>query len=251
MKRLWNLMLSKVRKVWKLPASQVLMESLFKVASMLLTDDQGEVDSEDVDVDVAAVGETTVGRRRAQKPRIEVTRRVSMTLSLKRSHVDREVVITEVVVAAAVDVVAVEDIAVDQDQAAKALETSLALMEMTTMKGIALVKAIDAKAEGVDEATQVDDHDDSEDVHDVDHHKALETRVVGTAIMTTAVTNTRKVIAEIEVTEMTPAVVVIVETEIEIEIGIVMVSVIGIIVMVATVMAADPDVADMGVTGKL
>merc|ERR1711962_1005981 len=137
-------------------------ESLFKAVSMLLTDDQEEVDSEDVDVDVVAVGETTVGRRRAQKPRIEVTRRVSMTLSLKRSHADREVVITEVVVAAAVDVVAVEDIAVDQDQAVKALEMSLALMEMTTMKGIALVKAIDAMAEGVDEATQVDDHDDSE-----------------------------------------------------------------------------------------
>lgn len=251
MKRLWNLMLSKVRKVWKLLASQVLMESLFKAVSMLLTDGQEEVDSEVVDVDVVAVGETTVGRRRVQKQRIEVTRKVSMTLSLKRSHVDREVVTTEVVVAAAVDVVVVEDIVVDQDQAVKALATSLALMEMTTMKGIALEKAIDVKAEDVDEATQVDDHDDSEDVHDVDHHKALETRVVGIAIMTTAVINTRKVIAETEVTEMTPAVVVIVETEIEIGIVIEMVSVIGITVMVGTVTAADPDEADMGVTGKL
>jgi len=244
------LMLSKVRKVWKRPASPVQMESLFRAASTLQTDDQEEVDSGVVDVVVVVVGETTVGRRRDQKLKIEATRRESMTLSLKRSHADREVVITEVVVDVEEDVVAVEDIAVDRDPAVKALETNLEQTEMTTMKEIALVKAI--VVNGVDvEATQADDHDDSADVQDEDHHKAQVTKEVGTAIMTTAVINTKKMIVETEVTEMTPAVVVIAETATEIETETVTVSVvIVIIVMVETVMAGDPDVADTGGTGK-
>jgi len=244
------LMLSKGRKVWKRPASLVQMENLFKGASMLQTDDQEEVDSGVVDAVVVVVGETTADRRKDQKLKIEVIRRESMTLSLKRSHADKEVVITEVVVDVEEDVVGVEDIVVDQDPAVKALEMNLEQMEMTTMKGIALVKAIVVNEVDV-EATQADDHVDSADVQDEDHHKAQVTKEVGTAIMTTAVINTKKMIVETEVTEMTPAVVVIAETATEIETETVTVSVvIVIIVMVETVMAGDPDVADTGGTGK-
>jgi len=243
------LMLSKVRKVWKRPASPVQMENLFKGASTLQTDDQEEVDSGVVDVVVVVVGETTAGRRKDQKRKIEATRKASMTLSLKRSHADKEVVITEVVADVEEDVVAVEDTAVDQDPAVKALEMNLEQTEMTTMKGIALVKEIVVKEVDV-EATQADDHVDSADVQDEDHHKAQVTKEVGTAIMTTAVINTKKMIVETEVTEMTPAVVVIAETATEIETETVTVSVVIVIIVMETVMAGDPDVADTGGTGK-
>merc|ERR1711931_65645 len=124
---------------------------------------------------------------------------------------------------------------------------------------IAMVKVIVVREVDV-EATPVDDHDDSADVHDALQHRVLETKEVGTAITTTAVINTRM----IDETGMTPAVVVtvgiagiaaIVVIEeivvIEIEVSVVIVGIVIAIGMVATVMMVDRDVVDTAVTGKL
>jgi len=220
------------------------MVNLCKEVSTLLTDDLVAVDIVGVVVGVDVVDETTVVRRKDQKQRKEATKRESKTLSLRRDRVDKAVVTTGVDVVAVVDVEVVVDIDDDRDPAARDQEMNLERTVMITMR---VMMVSDARV--VAEATQADDHADSDDDHAVVHHRAPEMKAVDTATTTTAVISTRIMI------------VVSVETHEEMEI-VVVTGVTGVIVVtegtevtevtaMGIVMVADLDVVDTVDTVKL
>jgi len=220
------------------------MVNLCKEVSTLLTDDLVAVDIVDVVVGVDVVDETTVVRRKDQKRRKEATKRANMTLSLRRDRDDKAVVTTGVDVVAVVDVEVVVDIDDDRDPAARDQEMNLERTVMITMK---VMMVSDARV--VAEATQADDHADSDVDHAVVHHRALEMKAVDTATTTTAVISTRiMIVASVETHEEVEIVVVTGVTEV---IEVTGVSEVTEVTGMGIVMVADLDVVDTVDTVRL
>jgi len=220
------------------------MVNLCKEVSTLLTDDLVAVDIVDVVVGVDVVDETTVVRRKDQKPRKEATRRESTTLSLRRDRVDKAVVTTGVDVVAVVDVEVVVDIDDDRDPAARDQEMNLERTVMITMR---VMMVSDARV--VAEVTQADDHADSDDDHAVVHHRALEMKAVDTATTTTVVISTRiMIVVSVETHEEMEIVVVTEEIEVT---GVIVVTEVTEVTVMGIVMVADLDVVDTVDTVKL
>jgi len=174
------------------------------------------IGAEDADAVVVEEGILDV-RRKDRKLKKEVIGKRSRTPNLRRSHVDKDKVITVDEVAAVVEVG--EAVTVDVDAVARDLETSLGLIRI--MKAIVpKVIAITKTDLNVVEAIPADDQEGSDDDQDVHQHRVQATRVViivitiaaGTNIMAVVMVVTEAivaivVIAGIEATEATEAIV--------------------------------------------
>lgn len=165
-----NLMSSKDKKAWKPPTLQDQMGNQCKVVNMHLTDDQGPVDIAVEDVVVVTTTEEAIimidqdqkelGRKRV------TTRMIKTDLRLKKDQDDP-------IEVAAVDVDAAEDEGVDTLGVEDTSDDHVMMM----VKARNIHKTVTDKEimTGKDVRTVIEDHADSEDVHDV-HHKAQETR---------------------------------------------------------------------------